>query len=151
MLATNVDLQRCAWLRQVGANIGHPDTTAERRRMGTARDYSDHLAVDVHDGVALARDATLRQDERGELFMRARLARRGDRLEADEACPLLAAPTEARLDRIAVLGQVVAVKVEADLHAKRVASAEARRLGAGLDDRVPEGARVLWRTQDLDP
>ena len=46
---------------------------------------------------------------------------------ADEARVELAAPAEAGLDRVAVLGQVVAVEVEADLEAQRVARAQARR------------------------
>ena len=50
-----------------------------------------------------------------------------DRVRADEARVLLAAPAEAGLDRVAVLGQVVAVEVEADLEAERVAGAEADR------------------------
>ena len=54
-------------------------------------------------------------------------ARPRDRLGADEAGLLLAAPPEPRLDRVAILAQVVAVQVKADLEPQRVARARARR------------------------
>ncbi len=93
-------------------------------------------------GLSLTRDAALGQDERRQLLGGAVGARLGDRLRADEARLLLAAPAEARLDRVAVLGEVVAVEVEADLHAKRVARAQARGRGARVDDRIPQSVRA---------
>ena len=86
--------------------------------------------------VALARDPPPGQDERRELLCRALGAGGGDRLRADEPRLLLAAPAEPGLDRVAVLGQVVAVEVEADLEAQRVAGAEPGRHGA-----APRAAR----------
>ena len=65
---------------------------------------------------------------------------RATALGADEARRLLAAPAEAGLDRAAVLGQVVAVEVEARLEAQRVARAEPDGLGAGRDHGVPDRA-----------
>ena len=74
-----------------------------------------------------------------------------DRVGADEARGLLAAPAEAGLDRVAVLGEVVAVEVEADLEAQGVAGAEADRRGAGFGQRVPDRRRALRRHEQLDP
>ena len=65
-----------------------------------------------------------------------RTARHG--LGADKARVLLAAPAQAGLDRPALLHQVVAVEVEADLEAQRVARAEPGGRGAGLEQRVPD-------------
>src|SRR6478752_9728534 len=100
------------------------------------------------DGVALAWDAGAGEGERDELLgCRARL---GQRVGADEARLALAAPAEAGLDRVAVLGQVVSVEVEADLEPERVAGAEADRGGSGRGERVPHAGRVLRREQQLD-
>ena len=73
---------------------------------------------------------------------RAGLARGAHGVAADEARVLLAAPAQAGLDRAALLHQVVAVEVEADLEAQRVARGEAdgRRRRAS-SERVPERAR----------
>ena len=61
----------------------------------------DRLAAG-EDRVALARDAALGERERRQLLGGAVGARRGDRLGADEARLLLAAPAEPGLDRVAV-------------------------------------------------
>ena len=74
-----------------------------------------------------------------------------DRLGADEARVLLAAPAQAGLDRAAVLHQVVAVEVEADLQAQRVARAEARgRRAAPRPARPRRRRRRSGRDQQLD-
>ena len=77
-------------------------------------------------------------------------ARRAHRVGADEAGVLLAAPAQPGLDRAAILGQVVAVEVEAGLHAQRVARAEPGRRGARGDDRVPDRAGGVRRDEQLD-
>src|SRR5205814_8132660 len=69
---------------------------------------------------------------------------------ADEAGVLLAAPAEAGLDRAALLHQVVAVEVEADLEAQRVTGRQAGRDRAAAQQLVPQRARVLGRCEDLD-
>ena len=62
-----------------------------------------------------------------QLLGRALGARRGDRLGADEAGPLLAAPAEAGLDRVALGRQVVAVQVESRPRAAACRGRRARR------------------------
>ena len=113
--------------------------------MGAAGDDSaaDHRVAPARDALAL--------DREGHELLRGPFGTRGrDRLRPDEARLLLAAPAEAGLDRVAVLGQVVAVEVKAGLEAQRVARGQAGRLGAGGDQRVPEAGRVLGVAQQLD-
>ena len=70
--------------------------------------------------------------------------------DADEAGVLLAAPAQAGLDRAALLHQVVAVEVEADLEAQRVARGEAGGHAPRVQQRVPAARRGLGRCQHLD-
>ncbi|HEX8066338.1 MAG TPA: hypothetical protein VF520_07415, partial [Thermoleophilaceae bacterium] len=72
--------------------------------------------------VAGPRHARPRERERDQLL--GRLSEPAERVRPDESGVELAAPAEARLDRVAVLGQVVAVQVEAGLDPQRVARAE---------------------------
>src|SRR4051794_18304515 len=137
-LAANVDLERGAGLGLAGREVRHADPLVEAGRERPARDLA---AAD--DGIALARDPRAREDKGDELLGGAVRAGVGDRLRADEARVLLAAPPEAALDRAAALHQVVAVEVEADLEAQRVAGAEADRRRAFARERVPHGGRVL--------
>ena len=95
-------------------------------------------------------DAGPVHDEGDELLGRARLAHGAHGVGADEARVLLARPAEAGLDRAARLHQVVAVEVEADLEAQRVARAEAGRRRAARDERVPDRAGVAGRDEQLD-
>src|SRR4051812_33613598 len=101
------------------------------------------------DRIALARDAGAGEGEGHELLLgRVRL---GKRLRSDEVGLALAAPAEAGLDRVAVLREVVAVEVEADLEAQGVARAQARGLGAAVArERVPHPGRAVRRDQQLD-
>ena len=108
-----------------------------------------HLAA-ADDRVALAGDAGAGQHERHELLARCPLALRPDDLRADEARVLLAAPAEAGLDRPAVLGQVVAVEVEADLEAQRVAGAEADGRGAASVSASQTAVACSGAMQQLD-
>ena len=103
-------------------------------------------AVGGGDRVVLARDARAGEGERHE-----RLGRgdRRQRLGADEARVELAAPAQSRLDRVAVLRQVVAVQVEADLQAQRVARAQAGRRHAALEQGVPDRGGAVGRQQQL--
>ena len=78
------------------------------------------------------------------------VARRAHGVGADEAGVLLAAPAQPGLDRPAVGGQVVAVEVEADLEAQRVARAEADGRGAGGENGVPHRGRVRRVDEQLD-
>ena len=98
-----------------------------------------------------ARDPALGERERGQALGRPRFAGGGDRLRADEARLLLAAPAQPGLDRVAVGAEVVAVEVKADLEAQRVARAEAGGRGAAVQQRVPEGGGGSGRKQDLHP
>ena len=77
-------------------------------------------------------------------------ARRGHGLGADESGLLGAAPAETRLDRAAILAEVVAVQVKAGLEPQRVAGAEPRRGRARLEQRVPHGAACRGIEQQLD-
>ncbi len=87
--------------------------------------------------VALAGDPWAVDLEGDELLGRPALADGAHGVRADEAGVLLAAPAEAGFDRAALDAEVVAVEMEADLQAQRVAGAEARRRGAAPDDLVP--------------
>src|ERR1700752_127872 len=89
-------------------------------------------------------------DRRGDPLLRSGFPGRPDRLGSDEARVLLAAPPEPGLDRPARLHQVVAVEVEADLQAQRVARPEPGRLRATLSHRVPPPYRVLAAKDQLD-
>ncbi len=62
-----------------------------------------------------------------------------------------AAPAEARFDRVALRGQVLAVQVEADLEPQRVAGAEAAGDDAGVEQLRPDRRRDLGVDQQLDP
>ena len=88
--------------------------------------------------------------EGDELLARAGLALGAHRLGADEARVLLARPAEAGLDRAARLREVVAVEVEADLEAQRVARAEAGGRRAAGDELVPDRRGVVGRDEQLD-
>ena len=102
------------------------------------------------DRVVLARDAGAGEGERHQRLVGLDAAQR---LGADEARVELAAPAEAGLDRVAVLGQVVAVEVEADLEAQRVARAEARPAArpaassASQTAAAPSGRRASARSR----
>ena len=120
--AADADLERGARLGAVGRQVGEADADAERRRQRAGR----HDAAADHR-VALAGDARAGDRERDEPLGGALRAVARDALVPDEARRLLARPAEAGLDRAAVLGQVVAVEVEADLEPQRVAGAEAGR------------------------
>lgn len=129
----DVDLDRGSRRGLLVGHVGQADPDLERRREGTAR---DDAATD--DLVAGTRDPAIGEAERYELqpvrvvrVLRVELADRADRLGADEAGVLLAAPAEAGADRVAILGEVVAVEVEAGLEPKRVAGAESGGQGAG--------------------
>ena len=69
---------------------------------------------------------------------------------ADEAGRLLAAPAEAGLDRAAVLGQVVAVEVEARLQAQRVARAQADGVAPAATTASQTAAARAGRDEQLD-
>src|SRR3954467_10316459 len=101
-------------------------------------------------GLPWRRDPGTSHGERDELLVRSGLADRADGLGADEPRVLLAAPAEAGLDRPALLHQVVAVEVEADLQAQRVARAEPGRRDALREQRVPDRGRVAGGEQQLD-
>ncbi len=103
-----------------------PAPTSRHGRERAAGNRPRDLAAGEH-GVALAGDARPREDERGEALGGAGLAGGRHRLGADEARVLLAAPPEPGLDRIAVLAQVIAVEVEADLEPQGVAGGRAPR------------------------
>ena len=62
----------------------------------------------------------------------------------------LAAPAEPGLDRVAVLGEVVAVQVEADLEAQRVAGGEADRRHARSSRASHTAVGAVRRDQQLD-
>src|SRR5687767_2257868 len=112
--------------------------------MTAAGDDSAVLAVH-QDRVARPRDPGVGERERHELLGWIEVA---ERVGAYEAGLQLAAPAETGLDRRAVLGQVVAVQVEADLEAERVPRAQPDECGL---ERVPDLARAIWRDQELDP
>ena len=103
------------------------------------------------DRVARARDpaALDRRRRRASRRCPAR-ARGGDGLRAGEARLLLAAPAEARLDRVAVGAHVVAVQVEADLEPERVAGAEPAGRHAGVEQPAPELGDAVVGEDDLD-
>src|SRR5204862_6580561 len=75
--------------------------------------------------------------------------RGGQRVRGDEARLPLATAPEARLDRVAGLGEVVAVEVEADLEPEGVACAETGGAGTVLRERVPYGGGAVGRDQQL--
>ena len=150
-LSAHVDLDLGPGLGEIRAHVGHPDPALERGREGAAGDHARLGAVGVDDRVALARDPAPGDRERRQPLGGPGGARRGDRLGADEARLLLAAPAEAGLDRVAVLGEVVAVEVEADLEPQGVAGGEPGRHGPRLDQRRPQRRRRARLDQDLDP
>ena len=78
-----------------------------------------------------------------------RTARNG--VGADEARVLLAAPAEPGLDRAALLHQVVAVEVKADLQAQRVVRTKADRLAPPSDQGVPDAAPRSGATSSSTP
>ena len=82
------------------------------------------------------------EHERRQRLLGAALAGRGDRVGADEArsppCSTSRGPASIGLRSLV---HVVAVEVEADLQPQRVAGAEAGRLGAGGEQRVPDRPR----------
>src|SRR5207247_5110190 len=125
--------------------VGHPDPDVQARAERPARDLA---AAD--DLVALAGDAGPGQLERHEPLVRAGLACRADRISADKARFLLAAPAQSGLDRAARLHEVVAVEVKADLQAQGVARREARRVRSAPDEHLPERRRVGRVAEDLD-
>src|SRR5205823_14453725 len=96
--------------------------------------------------IALARDARAGEREGGETLCG--LVR--ERVGADEAGLPLAAPAEARRDRIAILREVVSVEVEADLEPAGVAGAEPGGRRAVARQHVPDGRRPVRRAQELD-
>ncbi len=75
----------------------------------------------------------------------------GDRLGADEPGLLLAAPAEARFDRVALRTQLVAVQRITDLQPQRVAGAEPAGDDAGVQQLCPDRRRDLGVDQQLDP
>src|SRR6185437_8538331 len=103
----------------LGRQVRHADADVEARRERPR----GHLASAL-DGIALAWDAGSGDDEGRKLLGRLVLADGSYRFGADEARVLLATPSEPGLDRAARLHQVVAVEVEADLQAQRVARAQ---------------------------
>ena len=112
----------------------------ERRRQRPARDLAaadDRVALARYPRAGEARTARAARRGAGSAVTRGR-----DRLGADEARRLLAAPAEAGLDRPARLHQVVAVEVEAGLQAQRVARGEAGGRDAGGEQGVPERWRI---------
>ena len=121
----------------IGGNVRHPDSPPERRRERPAR----HLAA-ADDRVARTRNARTVDRERNELLRRTFGAACSDRLGADEAGLLLTAPAQTGLDRPAVLAEVVAVQVKADLEAQRVARTEAGGHRPGVNQRVPDARGV---------
>ena len=79
-------------------------------------------------------------------------ARAREHVRADvNALSRRADPAEARLDRVRVLRDVVAVQRVADLEPQGVARAEAAGHGAGLDQRVPQRHDLARRADQLDP
>src|SRR5205807_4362445 len=103
------------------------------------------------DRVPLAGDPRPVDRERGQLLGRALGPDLGDRLGPDEARLLLAAPAEARLDRVAILAEVVAVQVVTDLDPQRVARPEPRGRRAALKQGVPHAGCLARVEQQLDP
>ena len=100
----------------------------------------------VRTGLPGARYPRPREGERDERLLR---LDRAQRLGPDEARIELAAPAEAGLQRIAILGQVVAVEVEADLEPQRVARAEPGRHHASRRERIPDGGCAVGAHEQL--
>src|SRR5256885_10473400 len=144
-LAAHVDLEASAGLGALGRHVGHADPHTEARGHGPA----GHLAAADHR-VALARDARSVDHERHQALSRAGLAHRAHGVGADEARGLLAGPAEPGLDRPALLHEVVAVQVEADLEAERVARRQSGRRRAGREQGVPDLAGPGRIQQQLD-
>src|ERR1019366_6274272 len=116
VLAAHVDLELGPDGGALRRQVGHPDPHLEARREGAA---GDHAAAD--DPVSRARGPALGDHERHQLLSRSGLAHRADSLRADVAAARAAAPAETGLDRTALGPQIVAVEMEADLGAQRVA------------------------------
>src|SRR5439155_12011404 len=110
LLAADVDLDRRSGGRRLARDVAHADPLLEARRECAARD--DPGALVGTDLISRSRDAWAGEGEGHEELARLEVAYG---VRADESRVQLAAPIEAGLDRVAVLGEVVAVEVEADL------------------------------------
>src|SRR5262245_62796741 len=113
--------------------------------MGPGRDLA--ALCDLHP---LARDPRLLHDEGNELPGRALGLDPAQLLHARELGVERTDPAEPGRDRVRVGTDVVAVQRVADLETQRVPGAEPARLGAALDDRIPEGPGILGHDHQLD-
>src|SRR5213076_1461835 len=114
------------------------------RRESAARDLTPS-----HDRVAGPSDPRSLDHERHQPFGRRRPTRGRDRLGADEARLLLAAPAQPGLDGPPILGEVVAVEVKAGLEPQRVAGPETYRHSAAVYQGIPHILGVLRRQQQF--
>ncbi len=101
--------------------------------------------------VARSRDPLPLDHERHELLAARPRARGGHRVCPHEPRLLLAAPAQPSLDRVALLTEVVAIEVKADLHPQRVSRPEPGRPRAAFHQRVPYAGRMLGIEHQLHP
>src|SRR6187200_2571866 len=92
--AADVDLHLGAGVRELRGHVRHPDPGLEARRKGPTGHDAD-LVVTLEHAVSRTRDPPAREEERGELLLGPAFTRGRDRLGADEAGVLLAAPAQA--------------------------------------------------------
>ena len=123
----------------------------ERGRERPARDLADDGALAVEDRARGPRHgALLVHAQRDEPALRAVGARAREHVRARELLVARADPAEARLDRVRVLRDVVAVQRVADLEPQGIARAQAAGHGAGLDQGVPQLHDLAGRADQLD-
>ena len=123
------------------AQRGHEDVLGDVLRPGVVVDHALDVGADPPVVAAV-------EPFEGPVVTRAHPR---DGVAPDEARLLLAAPAQAGLDRAALLHEVVAVEVEADLEAQRVAGAETARPHSAREHAVPQLRGVLRHRQQLAP
>ena len=109
------------------------------------------MSFAAHNNVALARDARAVKYERNQHLLGAGRVRRADRFGADEIRIERARPCQSGFDRVAIARKIVAIQVEADLQAQRVARGKPGRLCSGDQQLFPYSGRVIRRKQQLHP